>query len=353
MKRDAAALSALLPDGNVQAFLRVIRAGEGTADEDGYRRQFGGKLFSSFADHPRELVTAWLGTTQITSTAAGAYQFLERTWDGLVKQYGFRDFGPRTQDVAALALIDGRGALDDVLNGRIEQAITKCNKEWASLPGSPYGQPTRTMAQALATFAQATSTSPKEQTPMLPLIPFVASALPYLIEAAPALIRVFGSSPQAEKNAKAAEAVAQIAKDVTGQPTVEGAVAAIQGNPTVAAQFREKVHLSMGELLGLMESVNAMDQKAIAAARDYNTAEPPFLVFMGLHLKFIHLLSLIFVSFSGWFVLKYWGDLTPELRGSVVTLMMIAGYNGVRDYWMGSSSGSDRKTSEIIKQRES
>jgi len=187
---------------------------------------------------------------------------------------------------------------------------------------------------------------------MLPLIPFIASALPYLIDAAPALIRVFGGGEQSEKNAKAAEAVAKIAKDVTGQPTVEGAVAVIQGDPAAAAQFREKIHISMGELLGLMESINTMDQKAIASARDYNTAEPPFIAVGWFHMRFIHLLSLIFVSFSGWFVLKYWGDLTPELRGSVVTLMMIAGYNGVRDYWMGSSSGSDRKTSEIVKQRE-
>ena len=39
--------------------------------------------------------------------------------------------------------------------GRIEAAIAKCNREWASLPGSPYGQPTRTMAQALATYDAA------------------------------------------------------------------------------------------------------------------------------------------------------------------------------------------------------
>jgi hypothetical protein len=44
--RDAIALGGLLREPNVQAFLRVIRAGEGTADDDGYRRQFGGKLFS-------------------------------------------------------------------------------------------------------------------------------------------------------------------------------------------------------------------------------------------------------------------------------------------------------------------
>ena len=33
-----------------------------------------------------------------------------------------------------------RGALADVINGNLVSAIQKCNKEWASLPGSPYNQ---------------------------------------------------------------------------------------------------------------------------------------------------------------------------------------------------------------------
>ena len=68
-------LRAALADANVRAFLAVIRAGEGTSDDDGYRRCFGGSLFDSFADHPRRVVRAG----GYTSTAAGAYQFLART----------------------------------------------------------------------------------------------------------------------------------------------------------------------------------------------------------------------------------------------------------------------------------
>lgn len=187
---------------------------------------------------------------------------------------------------------------------------------------------------------------------MLPLLPFITAALPALINAAPALIRVFGNSPQAEKNAMAAEAVAEIAKQATGQPTIEGAVQEITSDPAVAAVFREKCHQSMGELIGLIERVNEIDQRNIAAARVYNTDEPLLLDTRWLKLKFIHLLSLVFVGFSGYFVQKYWGDLTPELRGAVITLMIIAGWNGVRDYWMGSSSGSDRKTSQILSDRQ-
>lgn len=139
---------------NVRAFLKMLRHGEGTSSEDGYRVMFGGERFSSFADHPRRKITKPLGKQTITSTAAGAYQFLERTWDGLVKQYGFKDFSPDNQDLGAIALIAGRGALKDVIAGRLETAVRKTNKEWASLPESPYGQPMVTMAKARALYLQ-------------------------------------------------------------------------------------------------------------------------------------------------------------------------------------------------------
>jgi len=141
---------------NVRAFLWAIRYGEGTQGDDGFQTLFGGKLFTGkdrklhtfddFADHPRLKVTVRLkkGGT-LTSTAAGAGQFLERTWDGLVKQYGFSDFSPPNQELGMVALIAGRGALTDVIVGNWRDAVMKCSKEWASLPGSPYGQPVVTM----------------------------------------------------------------------------------------------------------------------------------------------------------------------------------------------------------------
>jgi len=135
-----------LQDTNVQAFLMMIRTGEGTANGNGYRTLFGGGLFNGFADHPRISVTK----SGYTSTAAGAYQIIVGTWDSL----GLPDFSPANQDIAAVRLIKRRGALNDVIAGRLALAIAKCNKEWASLPGSPYGQPTITMAKAEQVFAQ-------------------------------------------------------------------------------------------------------------------------------------------------------------------------------------------------------
>lgn len=131
-------------DPNVRAFLSLIRTGEGTADSGGYNRIFGGGMFSDFSDHPRVFVP--FGNT--SSSAAGAYQILSRTWDEMATKYSLTDFSPLSQDIAAVGLIKRRGALGDVLNGRFGSAVEKCNKEWASLPGSPYGQPTMNMTRA-------------------------------------------------------------------------------------------------------------------------------------------------------------------------------------------------------------
>lgn len=136
---------------NVQAMLAVIRKGEGTADANGYRRLFGGSLFTSFADHPRVKITAG----GYTSTAAGAYQFLASTWDETARIMRLADFSPANQDRGAVGRLVYRKALDDVINGRFESAMSKIGKEWASMPGSPYGQPVISIETAMNTYSRA------------------------------------------------------------------------------------------------------------------------------------------------------------------------------------------------------
>ena len=155
MSPDAQELAAIAAEPNVQAFLAMIRAGEGTAGPEGYRTLFGGELFATFADHPRNPVTRISGDSLITSSAAGAYQILARTWDDIAPALQLADFSPQSQDIAAVALIRRRGALADVRAGRFEDAVAKCAKEWASLPGSPYGQPTLTLARARDVYSGA------------------------------------------------------------------------------------------------------------------------------------------------------------------------------------------------------
>jgi len=138
-----------LANENVQAMLRVIRTAEGTAGANGYRTLFGGQLFSGYADHPRIVVKR----SGYTSSAAGAYQFLASSWDETARTMGLADFSPASQDLAAVGRLAARGALDDVKAGRFDAAVKKIAREWASLPGSPYGQPVVTIDKARAVYA--------------------------------------------------------------------------------------------------------------------------------------------------------------------------------------------------------
>lgn len=144
--------ASVLANNNVKAFLALIKYTEGA----GYQTLFGGERFTSFDDHPRRAITRTLGGKPITSTAAGAYQFLSRTWDECANALSLPDFSPLSQDKAALFLIERRRALNAVIEGDWKTAIERCNREWASLPGSPYGQPTKTLETCLS-FLHANS----------------------------------------------------------------------------------------------------------------------------------------------------------------------------------------------------
>lgn len=143
-------LKEALENPNVRAFLHAIRLGEGTSDEQGYFRIVGGDHFSHFVDHPR--ARRWISRYRVWSTAAGAYQIISPTWDGLVRQYGFTDFTPETQDEAAVALIAEKRALRHVKNGAIEKAIPLLKGVWASLPGADGEQRQETMQNVLAVY---------------------------------------------------------------------------------------------------------------------------------------------------------------------------------------------------------
>lgn len=133
---------------NVRAFLDTIAYSEG-AD---YNTLVGGGTFDDFSDHPRRYITVRPG---LVSSAAGRYQFLARTWDGLRARLGLPDFSPASQDAGAIELIRQRGALRDVQAGRFASAIDKVRPIWASLPGAGYGQPERSFQQLQAVYAQA------------------------------------------------------------------------------------------------------------------------------------------------------------------------------------------------------
>jgi muramidase (phage lysozyme) len=359
---DPIELVAALDHPNVRAFVRMIRHGEGTADEDGYRRMFGGELFDSFADHPRRLITRTFGCRPISSTAAGAPQFLERTWDGLVKQYGFADFSPKNQDLGCVALIKGRKALDDVIAGRFDQAVMKCNKEWASLPGSPYGQPVVTMARARQEYAahggtfaeipqkpelplvhleQGVPTNPFVTDQEPPMLPFVAAALPAVIQAVPELIRMFGHGSEVnERNAKAAEVAVSIAKEAIGAKNEQELMETLQADPQAAATVRQAVQEQWFKL----EEVGG----GIQAAREANLTVQGERGFLHNPATWVTAALLPLVYFVVIRVLAYDG-FSDEIKIMVVTAVVSGLLSGISGYWLGTSASSKAKDDALLR----
>ena len=158
-----------MSESNVTAFLDLIAYAEGTAGRgDGYRICYGYRhTIRNLSDHPA-ITGEWRGeklsdalckgaglAPGCVSTAAGRYQLIRPTWAACKRALGLPDFSPDSQDQAAIYLIRQRGAIDDVRAGRVAEAVDKCRREWASLPGAGYGQGERKLSQLVAAFQDA------------------------------------------------------------------------------------------------------------------------------------------------------------------------------------------------------
>lgn len=136
----------LLDNPMARRALDIIAASE-NAD---YNTTFGGGTFDDFSRHPniQRKFKQKDGKTS-SSGAAGRYQFLKGTWNGLQEKLGLKDFSPRSQDIGALALLDeargngGKSALELALEGNYQGMVEKAGNIWASFPSAPakYSQP--------------------------------------------------------------------------------------------------------------------------------------------------------------------------------------------------------------------
>lgn len=129
------------------ALLSVIAFAEGTHER--YDITFDYHKILTLRDHPGVVIRS----RKYYSSASGRYQFLLRTWRGLQEncnknRFDLTNFYPANQDDGAVCLMEFEGVFthdEDLSRDLFETAILKLNKQWASLPGSPYGQPTRDM----------------------------------------------------------------------------------------------------------------------------------------------------------------------------------------------------------------
>ena len=153
----------------MEALLRTIRFAEGTwrgGTEAGYQVLYGGRLISEqipgsdpFSKHPEFLVVK---QNALNSEAAGAYQFMGRTWNRVASWLGIQDFSPLRQDQVARWLILNRlseGEEANINRGILtREALHQLAPEWASLPTHAgvsyygYGQTVKSWGQLKAFY---------------------------------------------------------------------------------------------------------------------------------------------------------------------------------------------------------
>jgi muramidase (phage lysozyme) len=263
---------------NLSAFLAVLRACEGTAGPYGYRTLFGGAMFDGYDDHPRISVTA----SGYTSTAAGAYQILAGSWDDYrAKTSAGKSFDPAAQDAYAVwAIRDKRKALADVEAGRLEEAIAKCNKEWASLPGSPYGQPTRTMDYCRRVYRDAGGMpegvgthKPPVDKPTVDAARQKANMDPLTLSLVGSLISMFApklgvqvgkviSSPEGQP---LLNTILSIAKTETGQASDKAALVMAAESPAVVAKIESAADDWLDKMAPALDRIAALEAADFAA----------------------------------------------------------------------------------------
>ena len=130
------------PEG--RAYLRTIKGAEGGE----YDIMFGGQKIADTSKHPwsgkqgKDVGVEFTDKTgkKGRSTAAGAYQFLAKTWDNGSQLIGAKDFSATNQDRVALALaLQKPGMYEAIMNRDLDRMVKLSNSIWTSLPGSVEG----------------------------------------------------------------------------------------------------------------------------------------------------------------------------------------------------------------------
>lgn len=172
-----------------------------------------------------------------------------------------------------------------------------------------------------------------------PMVPFVAAALPPLLQAVPALIGLFkGDSPTSESNAKVAETVVGIAQEALGAVNAQQVVETLAADPDAAATVRAAIESRWFEIAeaggGGIAGARQADA-AFAASRRRSFSSPAFIISLVLLVFPLMLaIDLFYVhpeSYNG------------ELRTQIVTAILLC-ISIVGAFWLGSSYGSMRKT---------
>ena len=360
-------LRRFLPHPNVQAFYQVVRFKESSLDDSAYRMVNGGPPITDFSRHPYE----GLKTTE-GGHAAGAPQFIPTTWGGLQRKYGFTDFSPPNQDLGYVGCLIERNALGLVMEGRFDEAVVACRKEWSSLPGAAESRATWTMDKARDLYVRAggslkdvtgtpyepvptqepapieerdlSGIPPREESKM-PIAALIAAFGPMIVEMIPTVAKLFDRKTDTPAKVDAVTKVMDTIVKATGTPNVQAAVEKMQSDPAALVAARNAV-VTEPTIQGLLEIGGGIEKAAERNLAIQNSDKsmwrnPAWWVTLVLLVFPTMLLVDVFYVHSA----AYEAELRTQIITSVLGIILV-----VCGYWLGTSAGSVRKTDIIADQ---
>lgn len=139
----------------MRAFLATIRWAEtGTSGDESYRKLVFNGTFNDLSTHPLIKQCAPINRKRVCSTAAGAYQMLDKSWYDLQPKLNLTNFSPASQDKMAVEYIRRNQAIADVEAGNFDTALQKVGRVWASIPYNNYNQNAKTLEQLRSYYQQ-------------------------------------------------------------------------------------------------------------------------------------------------------------------------------------------------------
>jgi ElaB/YqjD/DUF883 family membrane-anchored ribosome-binding protein len=311
------------------------------------------------------------------------------TWGDFCRDLGVpveaMPFDQSTQDAFCVWCIRRRGALQAVIDGDLERAVTLCSFEWASFPPGRYGQPTTTIDKLRAVFLQyggwlsnadliqpaapiedrtldavtpSTGHAPQEppkESPM-PIPAIILGLIQAAASVLPVIAQIKGDKTQstATQNINVASKVLDVVATTVGAVNQQQAVEIIQQDPAAARKAEDALRAQFFDLLAYAKEQDAANwergEKSVADARGFGERMLGKEGWAGIGFgALIGLLSILIIVGAGWMLWRLAELATTDqtTRGLIVGAA-IAMLGQVVSYFFGSSSSS-RQSGEALR----
>jgi lysozyme len=210
-------------------------------------------------------------------------------------------------------------------------------------PSAPLVQPGPEPADYYAPSGEAPEwvppPPPKSKEPVM--APFVAAALPAIVQSIPQLAKLFGSGSEvAQRNVAAAETVVGIVQQAVGASNAQEAAELVQSDPQARQKARQAIEAQWYTLAEAGGGGIDGARKADAAARAADTPwwgvlrSPSFIVAMAL-------LPLVYMIVGN--VVGLWGEaLSDDVRSAIANGIPMLILGGLIGYYYGQTTSRNR-----------